>query len=66
MSSLDDPVNIFGNLNPIQNSLLKFYEDIFSSESTSGLFFTTDLMVLIDIVLRKVSDLSPGEEVFFC
>ena len=59
----DDPVNIFGYLHRCPDSLLKFFEDIFSSETTSGLFFTNDLMVLIDIVLRQVSDLSPGEEV---
>ena len=58
----DDPVNIFGYLDRCPDSLLKFFEDIFSSETTSGLFFTNDLMVLIDIVLRQVLDLSPGEE----
>ena len=61
--TLDDPVNIFGYLHRCPDSLLKFFEDIFSSETTSGLFFTNDLMVLIDIVLRQVSDLSPGDEV---
>ncbi|CAB3980984.1 NCK-interacting with SH3 domain-like [Paramuricea clavata] len=58
----DDPVNIFGYLDRCPDSLLKFFEDIFSSETTSGLFFTNDLMVLIDIVFRQVSDLSPGDE----
>ena len=63
VSPIDDPVNIFGYLDRCPDSLLKFFEDIFSSETTSGLFFTNDLMVLIDIVLRQVSDLSPGDEV---
>ena len=63
VSPTDDPVNIFGYLDRCPDSLLKFFEDIFSSETTSGLFFTNDLMVLIDIVFRQVSDLSPGDEV---
>ena len=61
--STDDPVDIFGFLDRCPNSLLKFFEDIFSSRSTSGIFFCNDLMVLIDIVLRQVQDLSPGDKV---
>lgn len=59
----DDPVNIFAFLDQCPNSILKFFEDIFSSHSTSGIFFKNDLMVLIDIVLRKANDLQPGDKV---
>lgn len=45
------------------NSLTKFLLDVFADRSTSGLFYTTDMMVLIDIVTRQLSDLGPGEEV---
>ena len=45
------------------NSVLKILLDIFSSATTSGLFFTTDLMVLIDITVRQISDLSLGDKV---
>lgn len=45
------------------NSLTKFLLDVFAGRSTSGLFYTTDMMVLIDIVTRQLSDLGPGEEV---
>ena len=45
------------------NSLTKFLLDVFSDASTSGMFYTTDMMVLIDIVTRQLSDLGPGEEV---
>ena len=45
------------------DALTKFALDVFSSKETSGMFYTTDLMVLIDIVLRQISDLCPGDEV---
>lgn len=45
------------------DSLTKFALDVFSSEETSGMFYTTDFMVLIDIVLRQISDLCPGDKV---
>ena len=45
------------------DSLTKFALDVFSSKETSGMFYTTDFMVLIDIVLRQISDLCPGDKV---
>ena len=57
----EDPVILRKPLCP--DSLTKFALDVFSSKETSGMFYTTDLMVLIDIVLRQISDLCPGDEV---
>lgn len=57
----EDPVAITEPCCP--NSLTKFLLDVFAGRSTSGLFYTTDMMVLIDIVTRQLSDLGPGEEV---
>jgi hypothetical protein len=56
----DDPVAVFTPLCP--NSGLKMLHDIFSNKETSGLFFTTDLMVLLDIIVRQLSDLAAGDE----
>eukprot|EP00118_Oscarella_pearsei_P015869 m.146815 g.146815 ORF g.146815 m.146815 type:complete len:700 (+) comp38454_c1_seq4:14-2113(+) len=56
----DDPVALLRPLSP--NSVLKLLLDIFSTGATSGLFFTTDLMVLIDITVRQIADLSLGDE----
>jgi hypothetical protein len=57
----DDPVALQEPLCP--DSLTKFALDVFSSKETSGMFYTTDLMVLIDIVLRQISDLCPGDQI---
>ncbi|XP_019618465.1 PREDICTED: NCK-interacting protein with SH3 domain-like [Branchiostoma belcheri] len=59
----DDPVHMFDHEPRPPNSLLKFLADVFSSEVTSGIFYTTDMMVLIDIIVRQVSDLPPGDEI---
>ena len=42
------------------DSVLKFLMDIFSSRDTSDFFYTSDMMILIEIVLRQLTDLSPG------
>lgn len=45
--------------------MTKFLLDLFSHTDTSGLFYTTDLMVLIDIVSRQLADFGPEDEVRF-
>ena len=47
------------------DSVLKFLTDIFSSRDTSEFFYTSDMMILIEIVLRQLADLSPGAGVSF-
>lgn len=36
---------------------------MFYREKTASLFYTNDIKVLIDIVVRQLSDLSPGDKV---
>ena len=47
------------------NSFLKLLSDVYSSPTTACLLYTNDEMVLIDIVLRHLADLSPGEKVSY-
>lgn len=51
-----DPVAMFDFVHNCPDSVMKFLIDLFSSEKTSGIFFTNDLMVLIDIILRQITD----------
>jgi len=41
---------------------LKFLKDLFSARSTSDFFFINDLQVLLDVIIRAVNDLPPGDE----
>lgn len=54
----EDPVGGHGE----PNSLLKIMLDMFSDKATSAIFYTTDLMVLIDIIHRQLSDLEAGSK----
>ncbi|XP_072176871.1 NCK-interacting protein with SH3 domain-like [Diadema setosum] len=58
-----DPVKMFEHSQDTQDSLLKFMGDIFSSPTTSDLFYSNDMKVLIDIVVRQMTDLLPGDQV---
>ena len=58
---IEDPVAIADPCCP--DSMTKFLLDVFSDRETSGLFYTTDMMVLLDIVTRQLTDLCPGMEV---
>ena len=60
----EDPVAISEPCCP--DSMTKFLLDVFCSKTTSGMFYTTDMMVLIDIVTRQIADLGQGEEVRVC
>ena len=51
----EDPVALNQPLVP--NSLLKLLKDMFAERSTAGLLYTTDTLVLIDIVARELYDL---------
>ena len=54
---------MFSYHKPFPNSVLKILQDMFSNKETSGIFFTNDLMVLIDIILRQLTDLADGDKV---
>lgn len=45
------------------NSLVKFATDLYSNTQTSQLLYTNDLMVLIDVILRQIADLSLTDRV---
>ena len=57
----EDPVCLKEPLVP--DSMTKFCLDLFSSEITAGMLYTSDLKVLIDIITRQLSDRAPGDHV---
>lgn len=59
----DDPVKLLKHSNVTINSVLKLFIDIFSVKQTANLFYTTDSKVLIDIVVRQLTDLCAGNPV---
>ncbi|KAK2091102.1 hypothetical protein P7K49_030386 [Saguinus oedipus] len=60
---LDDPVRIFKHEPQPPHSVLKFLQDVFGSPATAAIFYHTDMMALIDITVRHIADLSPGDKV---
>uniref|UniRef100_A0A4W5QZM3 NCK interacting protein with SH3 domain n=1 Tax=Hucho hucho TaxID=62062 RepID=A0A4W5QZM3_9TELE len=58
----DDPVCVFKHAPPAPHSVLKFLQDVFASRDSANIFYRTDMMVMIDIAVRCISDLSPGEK----
>ncbi|XP_060767036.1 NCK-interacting protein with SH3 domain-like [Neoarius graeffei] len=58
----EDPVCVFKHTPPAPHSVLKFLQDVFASCDTAGIFYHTDMMVMIDIAVRQISDLSPGDK----
>uniref|UniRef100_A0A5F8H197 NCK interacting protein with SH3 domain n=1 Tax=Monodelphis domestica TaxID=13616 RepID=A0A5F8H197_MONDO len=58
----DDPVRIFKHQPQPSHSVLKFLQDVFASRETASIFYHTDMMALIDITVRHISDLSPGDK----
>ncbi|KAK9967020.1 hypothetical protein ABG768_001440 [Culter alburnus] len=57
----EDPVCVFTHSPPAPHAVLKFLQDVFASRDTSDIFYRSDLMVMIDIAVRQISDLSPGD-----
>ncbi|XP_073888168.1 NCK-interacting protein with SH3 domain isoform X13 [Macaca fascicularis] len=58
----DDPVRIFRHEPQPPHSVLKFLQDVFGSPATAAIFYHTDMMALIDITVRHIADLSPGDK----
>ncbi|XP_076012874.1 NCK-interacting protein with SH3 domain [Genypterus blacodes] len=58
----DDPVCMFKHTPPAPHSILKFLQDVLASPETADIFYSTDMMVMIDIAVRQISDLSPGDK----
>lgn len=59
----EDPVRIFDHQPAPPHSVLKLFVDIFSNDVTASLFYTNDIKVLIDIIVRQLFDISPGVKV---
>lgn len=47
----------------VPNSLTKMLMDLFSHSTTASLFYTNDLLVVIDIITRQLTDLNPDDKV---
>ena len=45
------------------DSVMKFLQDMYSCPETSSILYTNDAKVLVDIILRHLIDLSPGDPV---
>ncbi|XP_073431183.1 NCK-interacting protein with SH3 domain isoform X2 [Dendrobates tinctorius] len=58
----DDPVCIFKHQPQPPHSVLKILQDVFASSDTANIFYHTDMMVMIDIIVRQIADLSPGDK----
>ncbi|XP_072136869.1 NCK-interacting protein with SH3 domain isoform X4 [Mobula birostris] len=63
LNRADDPVSIFKHQPQPPHSVLKFLQDVFADKDTARIFYRTDMMVMIDIIVRQTSDLSPGEKI---
>lgn len=57
----EDPVRVLKHPRPDPiNSVLKMTIDLFNNRDTASLFYTSDCKVLIDILVRQLTDLSAG------
>ncbi|XP_033746321.1 NCK-interacting protein with SH3 domain-like [Pecten maximus] len=59
----DDPVKMFDHQVTSVHSVIKFLTDVFSSTATANLLYTNDAKVLVDILIRQLTDLQPGDQV---
>lgn len=59
----EDPVHTLKHTPAHINPVLKMLVDLFSRPETASIFYTSDQNVLIDILVRQLSDLSAGEPV---
>ncbi|XP_035209152.1 NCK-interacting protein with SH3 domain-like [Stegodyphus dumicola] len=58
----EDPARILSHDMETPNSVLKFLVDMFTVPSLIDLFYLNDIKVLIDIIVRQLMDLIPGEK----
>ncbi|XP_071444779.1 NCK-interacting protein with SH3 domain [Hetaerina americana] len=61
----EDPVGVFQSARHAtvpNHSVIKLVGDLFGDTHTAALFYTNDTKVLIDILVRQLSDLSPGDQ----
>ncbi|XP_020714662.1 NCK-interacting protein with SH3 domain isoform X2 [Ceratitis capitata] len=62
----EDPIKLLKHSTETMNSVLKMFIDIFSNPDTAGMFYTNDNKVLIDILVRQLSDLCAGNPLRRC
>lgn len=60
-----DPVRMFEYMPQPQNSVLKLFHNLYSNPATSDLLYTNDAKVLIDVIVGRLLNLSPGDAVSF-
>lgn len=58
---VEDPVKMFDHEPQPPDAVIKFLQDLYSSPATACILYTNDAKVLIDIILRHLVDLSPGD-----
>ncbi|XP_053399452.1 LOW QUALITY PROTEIN: NCK-interacting protein with SH3 domain-like [Mercenaria mercenaria] len=58
----EDPVQMFEHEPKPPNSVMKILQDMYSSPGTANILYTNDARVLIDIILRHLIDLPPGDK----
>lgn len=51
-----------GLLNVHNNSVIQFLKDMFSHDDTSNMYYTNDVKVMLDIVLRNITDKPHGDK----
>lgn len=56
-------MHIFDHEPEPAHSVLKLVIDLFSRKKTAEHFYTNDVKVAIDIIVRQLADLSPGDVV---
>lgn len=59
----EDPVKMFEHQSYPVQSQVKFMIDMFSHPGTASLLYVNDAKVLIDILIRNLTDLQPGDKV---
>ena len=59
----EDPIRMFDNQTYPVQSQVKFMIDMFSQTGTASLLYVNDAKVLIDIIIRYLTDLQPGDKV---
>jgi len=61
---VEDPIQIFPD-DAKMNCVLKFASDLYSLKSTATLLYTNDMKVLIDIIIREITDRSENDAVSY-
>ena len=59
----DDPVHMFDHNPQPPHAVMKFMQDLYSDERTADLLYTSDALVLTDVIIRQLADLSAGDPV---